>query len=122
LILIYFQNKIGKKADEKHTHKWNCFVRSPTGEDLTTFIEKVVFALHPSFTDHERSFKNYISFIYVNLLFLVVTTHPFEIYESGWGEFEIVISIYFKDPALEAIDIYHNLKVIINRLLHFHKN
>ncbi len=49
---------LGKKADEKHTHKWNCFVRSPTGEDLTTFIDKVVFALHPSFEEHERSKLN----------------------------------------------------------------
>jgi YEATS domain-containing protein 4 len=29
---------------------------------------------------------------------LVVTQAPFEVEESGWGEFEIQITIYFADP------------------------
>jgi YEATS domain-containing protein 4 len=32
------------------------------------------------------------------LFFLVVTQAPFEVEESGWGEFETQITIYFADP------------------------
>jgi len=30
--------------------------------------------------------------------FSVVTQAPFEVEESGWGEFETQITIYFADP------------------------
>lgn len=49
---VYILNLIiisGKKADEKHTHQWCAFIRGPNNEDLSTFIEKVDFILHPSF-------------------------------------------------------------------------
>lgn len=39
----------GKKADDKHTHKWIAFVRGPNNEDLSQIISKVIFILHPSF-------------------------------------------------------------------------
>lgn len=31
--------------------------------------------------------------------------------ESGWGEFEIVIKIYFHDPTERPVTIYHILKL-----------
>lgn len=34
----------------------------------------------------------------VFLLFPVVTKPPYEITETGWGEFEIIIKIFFIDP------------------------
>lgn len=40
---------LGKRAEEYATHKWSLFVRGPNGEDLSCFIAKVVFHLHPSF-------------------------------------------------------------------------
>ena len=33
------------------------------------------------------------------LFFPVVTKPPYEVNESGWGEFEIQIKIFFMDPA-----------------------
>lgn len=32
------------------------------------------------------------------LSLLVVTKPPYEITETGWGEFEIIIKIFFIDP------------------------
>lgn len=36
---------------------------------------------------------------------------PFEITEQGWGEFDIIISIHFKDPSEKPIDVTHSLKL-----------
>mmetsp|Transcript_10785 Transcript_10785/g.21097 ORF Transcript_10785/g.21097 Transcript_10785/m.21097 type:complete len:219 (+) Transcript_10785:3631-4287(+) len=85
----------GKKADENNSHKWVCYLRPSGDEDLSTFIEKVNFQLHPSFTQPNR----------------VVMRPPFEIYESGWGEFEICIQIYFRDPREKRLDIFHFLRL-----------
>jgi hypothetical protein len=30
--------------------------------------------------------------------FIVITKPPYEVTETGWGEFEVVIKIYFHDP------------------------
>jgi len=48
---------LGKKADEKASHKWVCYVRGVNNEDLSYFIKKVVFTLHPSFKIPVRSFS-----------------------------------------------------------------
>ena len=46
---------LGKpRNNEAATHKWSLFVRGPNDEDLTTFISKVTFVLHPSFEISER--------------------------------------------------------------------
>lgn len=45
---------LGKKADEFATHRWTLFVRGPQDEDLSTFVEKISFTLHPSFPDPIR--------------------------------------------------------------------
>eukprot|EP01038_Epipyxis_sp_PR26KG_P006188 gene6188-8522_t len=45
---------LGKKSEEFATHKWVLYIRGPSGEDLSTFVEKVAFTLHPSFTKPVR--------------------------------------------------------------------
>lgn len=45
---------LGKKADETKTHKWTAYLRGPNNEDLSYFIKKVVFQLHPSFKNSKR--------------------------------------------------------------------
>lgn len=37
--------------------------------------------------------------------FLVVTKPPYEITETGWGEFEIIIKIFFIDPNERPVSI-----------------
>jgi YEATS domain-containing protein 4 len=87
---------LGKKAvDGVRTHNWTVYVRGLTPEDDLSYISKVEFMLHPDFKDPTR----------------IVEHPPFEISEGGWGEFEIQINIYFKDPTIKPINVYHPLKL-----------
>lgn len=45
---------LGKKAEEFKTHQWVLYIRGPQDEDLSTFVEKVSFTLHPSFANPVR--------------------------------------------------------------------
>lgn len=85
----------GKKVDEQNSHKWACYVRGVGDEDISVFIKKIVFQLHPSFTNPCRTFER----------------PPYEVHETGWGEFEILIQIYFHDTKEKKIDIYHLLQL-----------
>lgn len=49
---------------------------------MSTYIKKINFKLHDSYANQNR----------------VLTKPPYEVTETGWGEFEIVIKIYFQDP------------------------
>lgn len=86
---------LGKKGTESATHKWTLFVRGPSDEDLSYFIEKVVFKLHPSFSQPVRE----------------ITTPPFEVTEKGWGEFEATIRLHFKDAAERPVEFAHVVKL-----------
>jgi YEATS domain-containing protein 4 len=86
---------LGKKSQEFQTHRWTLYIRGPQDEDLSTFISKVVFTLHPSFAQPVRE----------------VTQPPFQITETGWGEFEAGIRIFFKDGREKPVDIFHHLRL-----------
>ncbi|KAJ9540937.1 hypothetical protein OSB04_027443 [Centaurea solstitialis] len=87
---------LGRKANETQTHTWTVYVRGATNEDLGVVIKKVVFQLHPSFTNARR----------------VVESPPFVLTERGWGEFEIAISIFFHDDVCDKqLDLFHHLKL-----------
>ncbi|KAI8847419.1 yeats family-domain-containing protein [Chytridium lagenaria] len=81
------------QVDPSHTHKWTVYVRGTDGEDLGYYIKKVSFKLHESFPNHIR----------------VVENHPFEVTETGWGEFEIVIRVWFHDGGEKQVTLYHHL-------------
>ena len=36
---------------------------------------------------------------------------PYAVTETGWGEFEVQIKIYFHDPNERPVTIYHILKL-----------
>lgn len=86
---------LGKKADETVSHKWVVYVRGLNNEDISYFIKEVAFTLHASFENHVR----------------VVNKYPFELYEAGWGEFDIKITINFKDESIKPIEFVHPLKL-----------
>uniref|UniRef100_A0ACD6A997 Uncharacterized protein n=1 Tax=Avena sativa TaxID=4498 RepID=A0ACD6A997_AVESA len=87
---------LGKKASEYHSHKWTVFIRSATNEDLSVIVKRAVFQLHPSFTNPTR----------------VIEQPPFELSETGWGEFEIAITLYFHSDVCEKrVDLFHQLKL-----------
>ncbi|CAG2171383.1 unnamed protein product, partial [Oppiella nova] len=86
----------GKKREEDgHTHQWTVYVKSYKNEDMSSYVKKVHFKLHESYANPNR----------------VVTKPPFEVRETGWGEFEIVIKVYFIDPNERPVTIYHILKL-----------
>lgn len=86
----------GKKREEDgHTHQWTVYVKPYKNEDMSTYVKKVHFKLHESYANQNR----------------VVTKPPYEVTETGWGEFEIVIKIYFHDPNERPVTFYHILKL-----------
>jgi len=86
----------GKKREEDgHTHQWTVYVKPYKNEDISSWVKKVHFKLHESYTEPNR----------------VVTKPPYEVTETGWGEFEVQIKIYFIDPNERHVTIYHILKL-----------
>ncbi|KAK2191232.1 hypothetical protein NP493_55g05010 [Ridgeia piscesae] len=53
------------------------------------------FRLHESYANSNR----------------VVVKPPYEVTETGWGEFEVIIKIFFNDPNEKPVTIYHLLKL-----------
>jgi len=103
---IVFGNEskyFGKKREtDGHTHTWSVYVKPfDEKEDMSTYIKKVQFKLHESYSDALRT----------------VTKPPYEVTETGWGEFEIIIKIYFVDAAERPVTLYHLLKLFSNPLL-----
>ncbi|PRW61190.1 transcription initiation factor TFIID subunit 14b [Chlorella sorokiniana] len=87
---------LGKKASEYQSHRWTVYLRSPSGEDLQHVIKKVTFVLHESFTNPKRD----------------VEVPPYELTEVGWGEFDIIVTVHFREDIREApLELYHRLKL-----------
>lgn len=71
---------------------------------MSTYVKKVHFKLHESYNNPNR----------------IVTKPPYELTETGWGEFEIVIKIYFHDPNERPVSERNLLKRYLqNRLLFY---
>ncbi|KAI0463061.1 hypothetical protein LJB42_003076 [Komagataella kurtzmanii] len=91
-----FGEKRPPEANAEHTHTWTVFVKDPQGKDLSYFIKKVVFKLHDTYPNSART----------------IESPPFQVTETGWGEFEIGIKIYFVPESNEKnVSLYHNLKL-----------
>lgn len=87
-----------KKPDTDHTHRWTVFVKSGQNhpaDNLTTYIKRISFKLHDSFAQPLRTLEE----------------PPWEVNETGWGEFTIQIKITFVDPNQRPITINHQLKL-----------
>ncbi|KAF8423589.1 yeats family-domain-containing protein, partial [Tirmania nivea] len=77
-----------------HTHKWTVMVKGPRDSDITHFVKKVQFKLHETYVNPVRT----------------IESPPFQVTETGWGEFEIHIKIYFVNEAAEKpCSIFHFL-------------
>ncbi|QPG73788.1 hypothetical protein FOA43_001102 [Brettanomyces nanus] len=89
-------NPLPPGAPKDHTHIWTLFVKDATGQDMSLYVKKVVFKLHETYPNSMRT----------------VEKPPFELRESGWGEFEVAIRIYFNSVCGERnITFYHNIKL-----------
>lgn len=89
---------LGKKAKTEATHRWTLYVRGLYNEDLSYYIKKVSFKLHESFNQPVR----------------VVDKPPFELHESGWGEFDVEVKVFFQDANERPITLYHALRLYPN--------
>ena len=78
-----------------HSHRWTVFVRGLDNDDLSYLIANVTFTLHSSFTNPVRT----------------ITQPPYEVTETGWGEFAIAIAIHFHHPSLAPVQLSHLLKL-----------
>ncbi|GLH15722.1 YEATS domain-containing protein 4 [Gryllus bimaculatus] len=84
------------REEDGHTHKWTVYVKPYRNEDMSMYVKKVHFKLHDSYADANR----------------MVSKPPYEVTETGWGEFDIVIKIFFNDPnERPAVTLYHTLKL-----------
>ncbi|KAK2465989.1 hypothetical protein APHAL10511_001630 [Amanita phalloides] len=95
-----------KTAPQDHTHRWTVAVRSAASvsdsdivggaDDISYFIKRVTFKLHDTYPNPTRT----------------VEKHPFEVTETGWGEFEVQIRITFMQEAGEKnLTLYHHIKL-----------
>lgn len=78
-----------KRESDGHTHNWKIYLKPYPNEDYSGFIKKVQFKLHDSYDNPNR----------------VITEPPYEVAETGWGEFEIPIKIYFMDPTERPVQL-----------------
>ncbi|KAI5297089.1 hypothetical protein KEM56_005095 [Ascosphaera pollenicola] len=79
---------------EDHTHKWRIFVRGVDGADISYWLKKVQFKLHETYAQCVRTIEG----------------PPFEVNETGWGEFEIQIKLYFVPESMEKPQaLWHTL-------------
>lgn len=86
----------GKKREEDgHTHQWTVYVKPYNNEDMSTWVKKIHFKLHESYANANRT----------------LAKPPYEVTETGWGEFEVVIKLHFHDPNERPVTLYHILKL-----------
>ncbi|GMS96186.1 hypothetical protein PENTCL1PPCAC_18361, partial [Pristionchus entomophagus] len=84
-----------KRESDGHTHQWTVFVKPYHYEDASLFIRKVQFKLHDSYATPTR----------------VIERPPFEVTETGWGEFEVQMRIYFVDSNEKPITAFHYIRL-----------
>ncbi|ODM23123.1 Protein AF-9 [Aspergillus cristatus] len=79
-----------------HTHQWRVYVKGVNDEDISYWLKKVQFKLHETYAQNVRT----------------VEQAPFEVLETGWGEFEIQIKLYFIPESTEKPQtLWHSLKL-----------
>lgn len=84
-----------------HTHEWTVFFKPVVDDvDLTPLIKRVTFKLHETYDSPVR----------------LIEKPPYQVTETGWGEFEIIIKIHFHlGPDLglneKNFQIFHGLKL-----------
>ena len=88
-----FSQHFGKKREtDGHTHEWTIYVKPYHNEDMSSYVKKVVFKLHDSYANCNR----------------VVSKPPYEVSETGWGEFEVQIKVllfYYPSEQTHSVEI-----------------
>lgn len=84
--------------EDASSHKWTIYVRTDEDEiaNISTFVSKVRFFLHPSYRPNDV---------------VEVTSYPFHLCRRGWGEFPVRVQLHFKNVFNKPVDIIHHLKL-----------
>lgn len=84
---------------DDHTHSWTVFIKGIDDVDITYWLRRVQFKLHESIPNHVRMVEG-------------VKGQPFQIHETGWGEFEITMKLYYVPESSEKPQtLYHHLRL-----------
>ncbi|RKP08151.1 yeats family-domain-containing protein [Thamnocephalis sphaerospora] len=85
------------KANESdHTHRWTVQLRGVGDDDLSGILHSVTFILHETYTNSRRE----------------IMQPPYEVTETGWGEFDIGIQVQFPPETGEKpLTFYHHLRL-----------
>ncbi|KAH9400252.1 YEATS domain-containing protein 4 [Tyrophagus putrescentiae] len=86
---------LGATREDGHTHEWTVYLKSYENEDMRGYIRKVHFKLHDSYAEPNR----------------IITDPPYRVSESGWGEFEVMIKVYYTDGSERPLAFTHQLKL-----------
>ncbi|KAI9800040.1 MAG: NuA4 histone H4 acetyltransferase complex and the SWR1 complex subunit [Piccolia ochrophora] len=80
----------------EHSHQWTVWVKGVDDEDISYWLKKVQFKLHETYANSVRTIEH----------------PPYEVTETGWGEFEMTIKLFFIPEASEKPQtIYHTIKI-----------
>ena len=85
---------------QNHTHRWTFFIKPYHREDLSSFVRKVEFKL-------DRSFKNPVR---------VVGEAPYEVTETGWGEFDLHFKVYFRCSKARPVTYWHRINLFPSKV------
>ncbi|TQV99564.1 YEATS family protein [Cordyceps javanica] len=86
-------------APDNHTHSWSVFVQGLEDTDITYWLRRVQFKLHESIPNHVRMIEGEAG-------------KPFMVSETGWGEFDITVKLYYVNESGEKPQtLYHYLRL-----------
>ncbi|CAG9971995.1 unnamed protein product [Clonostachys byssicola] len=84
---------------DNHTHSWQVFVKGVEDTDITYWLRRVQFKLHESIPNYVRMVDG-------------EPGKPFVVNETGWGEFDIAIKLYYvNDSGEKPQTLYHYLRL-----------
>ncbi|KAI5465686.1 yeats family-domain-containing protein [Mariannaea sp. PMI_226] len=84
---------------DNHTHSWQVFVKGLDDSDITYWLRRVQFKLHESIPNYVRMVEGEVG-------------KPFIVNETGWGEFDITIKLYYvNDSGEKPQTLYHYLRL-----------
>ncbi|KAI9166789.1 putative histone acetyltransferase subunit (Yaf9) [Paramyrothecium foliicola] len=94
---------------DNHTHSWQVFVKGLDDTDITYWLRRVQFKLHESIPNYRRSYRNALT---PKEVVEGEPGKPFVVDETGWGEFDITVKLYYvNDSGEKPQTLYHYLRL-----------
>ncbi|KAI1393490.1 yeats family-domain-containing protein [Hypoxylon trugodes] len=95
-----------------HTHSWQVFVKGVDDTDIFYWLRRVQFKLHESIPNHLRTLDAETIIRENESKPASQRQKAFVVNETGWGEFEITIRLYYDSRSSEKPQtLYHHLRL-----------